>query len=134
MSGETRLTIAGNLVEDPELRITPSGDAVVNFRVASTPRTFSRDANEWRDGDSLFLRCTAWRALAEHVASSVRKGHRVVVTGSLVQRSYEDAEGVRKYLYEVKADDVAVSLAYATAVPERAPAASGRRVADPVAV
>lgn len=129
MSGETRLTVVGNLVDDPELRFTGSGAPVVNFRVASTPRRFERDAGEWRDGETLFLRCTAWRALAENVAASLSKGCRVVVSGTLSQRSYETDAGERRYQYEVQADDVAASLAFATAALTRAAKPEGRRVA-----
>lgn len=115
MAGETRLTLTGNLVDDPELRFTPAGMAVAKFRVASTPRTFVKASNEWKDGDSLFLTVSAWRHLGEHCAESLRRGTRVIVTGTLHQRSYEDRDGVKRTVYEVEAEDVAVSLKSATA-------------------
>lgn len=115
MAGETHLTLSGNLVDDPELRFTPAGHAVAKFRVASTPRTFDKQAQEWKDGDSLFLTVSAWRSLAENVAESLKRGMRVVVVGQLKQRSYEDREGVKRTVYEIEADDVAASLKTATA-------------------
>lgn len=120
MAGDTVITLIGNLVDDPELRFTPAGHAVAKFRVASTPRTFDKQANEWRDGDSLFLTVSAWRSLAEHVAESLHRGTRVIVTGQLKQRSYEDREGVKKTVYEVEAEDVAASLKTATVVVTKA--------------
>ena len=115
MSGETIITVVGNLTGDPELRFTPSGAAVVNFTVASTPRTFDRQANEWKDGDTLFLRCSLWREAAENVAESLIKGTRVIVTGRLVQRSYETREGDKRTVVELQVDEVGPSLRYASA-------------------
>lgn len=115
MAGETQVTLQGNLVDDPELRFTPSGAAVAKFRIASTPRSYDKDAGGWKDGESLFMTCSAWRQLGEHVAESLQRGMRVVVTGVLKQRSYEDREGVKRTIYEVDADDVAPSLRNATA-------------------
>lgn len=115
MSGETNITVVGNLTADPELRFTPSGAAVASFTVASTPRFFDKGANEWRDGDTLFMRVSVWREQAESVAESLTKGSRVVVTGQLQQRSYETREGEKRTSYEMQADDVAASLKYATA-------------------
>ncbi|MDT0432779.1 single-stranded DNA-binding protein [Streptomyces salyersiae] len=115
MAGETTLTIMGNLVDDPELKFTPAGHAVAKFRVASTPRTFDKQANEWRDGDGLFLTVTAWRTLAQNVAESLTRGSRVIVRGALKQRSYEDREGVKRTVYEIEAEDIGPSLLRATA-------------------
>ena len=115
MSGETVITVIGNLVDDPELRFTPNGAAVAKFRVASTPRTFDRQTNEWKDGESLFLSCSVWRQQAEHVAESLAKGMRVIVVGRLKQRSYEDREGVKRTVMELDVDEVAPSLRNATA-------------------
>ena len=115
MSGETVITVIGNLTGDPELRFTPSGAAVANFTVASTPRTFDRQSNEWKDGDTLFLRCSIWREAAESVAESLTKGTRVIVTGRLVQRSYETREGEKRTVIELEVDEIGPSLRYATA-------------------
>ncbi|ARF55985.1 single-stranded DNA-binding protein [Streptomyces gilvosporeus] len=115
MAGETVITVIGNLVDDPELRFTPAGAAVARFRIASTPRTFDRQANEWRDGESLFLSCSAWRQLAEHVAESLGRGARVIAHGRLKQRSYEDREGIKRTAYELDVDDIGPSLRNATA-------------------
>ncbi|WP_255949444.1 single-stranded DNA-binding protein [Streptomyces odontomachi] len=115
MAGETVITVVGNLVDDPELRFTPSGAAVAKFRVASTPRTFDRQSNEWRDGESLFLTCSVWRQAAENVAESLQRGMRVIVQGRLKQRSYEDREGVKRTVYEIDVDEVGASLRNATA-------------------
>lgn len=115
MAGETVITLIGNLVDDPELRFTPSGAAVAKFRVASTPRTFDRQSNEWKDGESLFLTCAVWRQAAENVAESLSRGTRVIVQGRLKQRSYDDREGVRRTVYELDVEDVGVSLKNATA-------------------
>lgn len=115
MAGETVLTFLGNLVDDPELKFTPSGHAVAKFRVASTPRTFDKSTNEWRDGDSTFLTVTAWRTLAQNIADSLTRGTRVIVHGALKQRTYEDREGVKRTVYEIEAEDVAPSLKTATA-------------------
>ncbi|MEU6003542.1 single-stranded DNA-binding protein [Streptomyces sp. NPDC047197] len=115
MAGETVITVVGNLVDDPELRFTPSGAAVAKFRVASTPRTFDRQTNEWKDGESLFLTCSVWRQAAENVAESLQRGMRVVVQGRLKQRSYEDREGVKRTVYELDVEEVGASLKNATA-------------------
>lgn len=115
MAGDTQITVVGNLVSDPELRYTPTGVAVANFRVASTPRTFDRQANEWKDGDSLFLTCNVWRQAAENVAESLQRGMRVVVMGRLHQRSYETREGEKRVVYEIEVDDVGPSLRNASA-------------------
>jgi single-strand DNA-binding protein len=105
----------GNLTADPELRFTPNGAAVANFTVASTPRTFDRQTNEWKDGDTLFMRCSIWREAAENVAESLTKGSRVIVQGRLVQRSYETREGEKRTVVELQADEVGPSLRYASA-------------------
>ncbi|MEU6979655.1 single-stranded DNA-binding protein [Streptomyces sp. NPDC046371] len=115
MAGETVMTVVGNLVDDPELRFTRSGAAVAKFRIASTPRTFDRQTNEWKDGESLFLPCTVWRQAAEHVAESLQRGMRVVVVGRLRQRSYEDREGVKRTVFELEVEEVGPSLRSATA-------------------
>ena len=119
MAGETVITVIGNLTADPELRFTPSGAAVANFTVASTPRTFDRQSNEWKDGDTLFMRCSIWREAAENVAESLTKGTRVIVQGRLVQRSYETREGEKRTVVEMQVDEVGPSLRYATAKVER---------------
>ncbi|WP_435201405.1 single-stranded DNA-binding protein [Janibacter sp. GS2] len=116
MAGETPITVVGNLTADPELRFTPSGAAVANFTVASTPRTFDRQTNEWKDAETLFMRCSVWREAAENVAESLTRGARVVVTGRLVSRSWEDKEtGQKRSVMEMQADEVGPSLRYATA-------------------
>ncbi|WP_331731861.1 single-stranded DNA-binding protein (plasmid) [Streptomyces sp. NBC_01005] len=120
MSGETVITIVGNLVDEVELRFTPAGAAVAKFRVASTPRVFDRQTNEWKDGESLFLPCSVWRQQAEHAAESLQKGMRVIVQGRLKQRSYEDREGVKRTVFELDVEEVAASLKNATAVVTRA--------------
>lgn len=130
MAGETTLTVVGNLVDDPELRFTPSGAAVANFRIASTPRTFDKQANEWKDGDALFLSCSIWRQAAENVAESLQKGMRVVITGRLKSRTYETREGEKRTVLELDVDEVGPSLKYATAKVQRlnrsgAPSTSG---------
>ncbi|WP_019874347.1 single-stranded DNA-binding protein [Sporichthya polymorpha] len=119
MAGDTVITLVGNLVDDPELRFTPSGAAVANFRIASTPRTFDRQANEWKDGEALFLTCNVWRQAAENVAESLQKGMRVIVQGRLKQRSYETREGEKRTVFEVEVDEVGPSLAFATAKVNR---------------
>lgn len=119
--GDTPITIVGNLVADPELRFTPSGSAVANFRVASTPRRFDSQSNSWVDGESMFLTCNVWRQAAENVAESLSKGMRVVVTGRLRQRSYETREGEKRTIFEIEVDEVGPSLRYATATVTRAP-------------
>lgn len=125
MAGETVITLVGNLVDDPELRFTPSGAAVANFRLASTPRTFDRQANEWKDGEALFLRASVWREFAEHVAGSLTKGARVVATGRLKQRSYQDREGQNRTSIELEVDEIGPSLRYATAQVTRAATGGG---------
>ena len=115
MAGETVITVVGNLVDDPELRFTPSGAAVANFRIASTPRTFDKQSNEWKDGDALFLSCSVWRQAAENVAESLQKGMRVVVQGRLKSRQYETREGEKRTVFEIDVDEVGPSLKYATA-------------------
>jgi single-strand DNA-binding protein len=115
MAGDTTITLIGNLVDDPELRFTPSGAAVANFRVASTPRFFDRQANEWKDGDSLFLSCSVWRQAAENVAESLHRGTRVIVQGRLKQRSYETREGEKRTVFEIDVEDVGPSLRSASA-------------------
>ncbi|QWF22149.1 single-stranded DNA-binding protein [Nocardioides sp. LMS-CY] len=115
MAGETVITVVGNLVDDPELRFTPSGAAVANFRIASTPRTFDRQTNEWKDGDALFLSCSVWRQAAENVAESLQRGMRVIVQGRLRQRSYETREGEKRTVIELEVDEVGPALKYATA-------------------
>ncbi|MBC9714058.1 single-stranded DNA-binding protein [Streptomyces sp. TRM66268-LWL] len=120
MSGETPITMTGNVVADPELRFTPAGAAVCNFRMAATPRKFNRQTNAWEDGEPLFLGVAVWRQQAEHVASSVLRGMRVIVVGHLTQRQYEDREGKTRSSYEIQADEVAPSLLRATAVVTKA--------------
>jgi single-strand DNA-binding protein len=115
MAGETVVTIIGNLTNDPELRFTPSGAAVANFTVASTPRTFDRQANEWKDGETLFMRCSVWREAAENAAESLQRGNRVIVSGRLRSRSYETKEGEKRTVVEMEVDEVGPSLRYATA-------------------
>jgi len=125
MAGETVITVVGNLVDDPELRFTPSGAAVANFRIASTPRTFDRQTNEWKDGDALFLSCAVWRQAAENVAESLQKGMRVVVQGRLKQRQYETREGEKRTVVELEVEEVGPSLKYATAKVARASRSGG---------
>ncbi|WP_042174640.1 single-stranded DNA-binding protein [Streptomyces sp. NBRC 110035] len=120
MSGDTVITVCGNVTKDPELRWTNNGVAVAKFTVASTPRTYNRDKQAWEDGPTLFLPVTVWRQQAEHVAESVARGCRVVVQGRLSQRSYEDKQGVKRTVYELEGDEVAVSLRSATAVVSKA--------------
>jgi single-strand DNA-binding protein len=127
VAGETVITVIGNLTGDPELRFTPAGHAVATFTVASTPRTFDRQSQEWKDGDTLFLRCSVWREQAENVAESLRRGTRVVVSGRLKQRSFETKEGERRTVVELDTDEVAPSLRYASAQITRAQRSSGYR-------
>lgn len=115
MAGETTITLVGNLTADPELRFTPSGAAVANFTVASTPRTFDRQTNEWKDGDAMFIGCAVWRQAAENVAESLQKGMRVIVQGRLKSRSYETREGERRTVFEIDVDEIGPALKYATA-------------------
>jgi len=125
MAGETVITVVGNLVDDPELRFTPSGAAVANFRIASTPRTFDKQSNEWKDGDALFLSCSVWRQAAENVAESLQKGMRVVVQGRLKSRQYETREGEKRTVFEVEVDEIGPSLRYATAKVNKASRSGG---------
>ncbi len=125
MAGETVITVVGNLTDDPELRFTPSGAAVASFTVASTPRTFDRTSNEWKDGDALFLRCSIWRQAAENVAESLTKGMRVVVQGRLKQRSYETREGEKRTVVELDVEEIGPSLKYATAKVTKASRGTG---------
>ncbi|MBW8027062.1 single-stranded DNA-binding protein [Clavibacter michiganensis subsp. michiganensis] len=125
MAGETIITVVGNLTSDPELRYTQNGLAVANFTIASTPRSFDRASNDWKDGDALFLRASVWREFAEHVASSLTKGSRVVATGRLKQRSYETKEGEKRTSIELEVDEIGPSLRYATAQVTRAAGGGG---------
>ena len=118
-AGDTQITIAGNLVDDPELRFTPAGQPVAKFRIASTPRYLDKTTNEWKDGDSLFLTCNVWRQAAENVAESLQRGMRVIVSGRLRQRSYETKEGEKRTVYEVEVDEVGPSLRNASAKVNR---------------
>ena len=115
MAGDTVITVIGNITGDPELRFTPSGAAVANFTVASTPRQFDRQSNEWKDGETLFMRCSVWRDAAENVAESLQRGTRVIVSGRLKSRSYETKEGEKRTVVEMEVDEVGPSLRYATA-------------------
>jgi single-strand DNA-binding protein len=115
MAGDTTITVVGNLTDDPELRFTPSGAAVAKFRVASTPRFLDKQSGEWKDGEPLFLACNIWRDAAEHVAESLQRGSRVIVTGRLRQRSYETREGEKRTVIELEVDEIGPSLRYATA-------------------
>ena len=125
MAGETVITVVGNLTADPELRFTPNGAAVANFTVASTPRTFDRQSNEWKDGETLFLRCSVWREAAENVAESLTKGMRVIVQGRLKARSYDDRDGNRRTSWELDVDEVGPALKFATAKVTRAQRSGG---------
>ena len=124
-AGDTPITIVGNLVDDPELRYTQTGQAVANFRVASTPRFLDKATNEWKDGDSLFLSCSVWRQAAENAAESLQRGMRVIVSGRLRQRSYETKEGEKRTVYEVEVDEVGPSLRNASAKVTRSSRSSG---------
>mgnify|MGYP001806395847 CR=1 FL=1 len=125
MAGDTTITVVGNLTADPELRFTPSGAAVANFTVASTPRIFDRQSSEWKDGEALFLRCNIWREAAENVAESLTRGSRVIVTGRLKQRSFETREGEKRTVFEVEVDEIGPSLKYATAKVNKASRSGG---------
>jgi single-strand DNA-binding protein len=125
MAGETTITVVGNLTNDPELRFTPSGSAVANFTVASTPRTFDRQSNEWKDGETLFLRASVWREAAENVAESLTKGMRVIVNGRLKSRSYETKEGEKRTVIELEVDEIGPSLRYANAKVNRTQRSGG---------
>ena len=124
-AGDTVITLVGNLVDDPELRFTPSGAAVAKFRMASTPRYLDKQTNEWKDGESLFLTCNVWRQAAENVAESLQRGMRVIVQGRLKQRSYETKEGEKRTVYEVEVDEVGPSLRSATAKVNKTPRGGG---------
>ena len=126
MAGDTIITIIGNLTADPELRFTPSGAAVASFTVASTPRTFDRQAGEWKDGETLFMRCSIWRDAAENVAESLTKGTRVIVQGRLVQRSFTTREGENRTVVEMQVDEIGPSLRYAKAQVTRQPRGGGQ--------
>src|ERR1700750_3382399 len=119
MAGETVITVVGTLTADPELRFTPSGAAVASFTIASTPRTFDRNTNEWKDGEALFLRCSIWRQAAENVAESLQRGMRVVAQGRLQQRSFETREGEKRTVVDLQVDEIGPSLRYATAKVNR---------------
>jgi single-strand DNA-binding protein len=125
MAGETPITVVGNLTADPELRFTPSGAAVANFTVASTPRTFDRQSNEWKDGEALFLNCSVWRQAAENAAESLTRGMRVIVSGRLKARSYETREGEKRTVFEIDVDEVGPSLKYATAKVQKTSRSGG---------
>ncbi|WP_033291409.1 single-stranded DNA-binding protein [Amycolatopsis jejuensis] len=125
MAGDTVITVVGNLTSDPELRFTPSGAAVANFTVASTPRTLDRQSGEWKDGEALFLRCNIWRQAAENVAESLTRGARVVVQGRLKQRSFETKEGEKRTVVELEVDEIGPSLRYATAKVNKVSRGSG---------
>jgi single-strand DNA-binding protein len=125
LAGDTTITVVGNLTADPELRFTPSGAAVANFTVASTPRIYDRQSGEWRDGEALFLRCNIWREAAENVAESLTRGARVIVTGRLKQRSFETREGEKRTVVEVEVDEIGPSLRYATAKVNKASRSGG---------
>jgi len=125
VAGDTVITVVGNLTADPELRFTPSGAAVANFTVASTPRTFDKNANEWKDGEALFLRCSVWRQAAENVAESLHKGTSVIVQGRLKQRSYETKEGEKRTVYELDVEEIGPSLRWATAKVTKASRGGG---------
>ncbi|BAN29171.1 single-stranded DNA-binding protein [Mycobacterium avium] len=125
MAGDTTITVVGNLTADPELRFTPSGAAVANFTVASTPRIYDRQSGEWKDGEALFLRCNIWREAAENVAESLTRGSRVIVTGQLKQRSFETREGEKRTVVEVEVDEIGPSLRYATAKVNKASRSGG---------
>ena len=127
MAGETVITVIGNLVDDPELRYTPSGAAVAKFRIASTPRTFDRESGQWRDGEAMFLTCSVWRQYAENVAESLSRGTRVVVQGKLKQRSYETREGEKRTVYELDVEEVGPSLRFATAKINKSGGGGGGR-------
>lgn len=129
MAGETVITVIGNLTSDPELRFTPSGSAVANFTIASTPRTFDRQSNEWKDGETLFLRASIWREAAENVAESLTKGMRVIVSGRLGARSYDTKEGEKRTVMELEVDEIGPSMRYATAKVNRSARGNGEGAA-----
>lgn len=130
MAGETLITVIGNLTGDPELRFTPSGSAVANFTIASTPRTFDRQSNEWKDGETLFLRASIWREAAENVAESLTKGMRVIVSGRLGSRTYDTKEGEKRTVIELEVDEIGPSLRYAKVKVERTARGNGEGAAN----
>ena len=123
--GDTNITVVGNIVADPELRFTPAGAAVANFRVASTPRRYNSQTNQWEDGEAMFLTCNVWRQAAENVAETLTKGMRIIVTGRLKQRSFQTREGENRTVFEIDVDEVGPSLRYATAQVNRNPREGG---------
>lgn len=123
--GDTNITVVGNIVADPELRFTPAGAAVANFRVASTPRRYNSQTNQWEDGEAMFLTCNVWRQAAENVAETLSKGMRIIVTGRLKQRSFQTREGENRTVFEIDVDEVGPSLRYATAQVNRNPREGG---------
>ena len=125
MAGETTITLIGNLTNDPELRFTPAGAAVANFTIASTPRTFDKQSNDWKDGETLFLRASVWREAAENVAESLTKGMRVIASGALKSRSYETKEGEKRTVIEFEVDEIGPSLRYANAKVNRTQRSGG---------
>lgn len=125
MAGETIITIIGNLTAEPEIRTTSKGDAVCNFSIAATPRSFNKQTNQWEDGDALFMRCTAWRDLAAHCAQSLHKGMRVIAQGRLQQRTYQAKDGTNRTIVEMQVDEIGPSLRYATAQVARIQHANG---------
>lgn len=131
MAGEPNITVIGNLVDDPELRFTPSGAAVANFRIASTPRTLNKQTNEWEDGEALFLSCAVWRQYAENVAESLQKGMAVIVTGRLKARSYENKQGERRTSHEIDVEEVGPTLRFSTARVSRTGSTSARTTQAP---
>lgn len=130
MAGETVITVIGNLTADPELRFTPNGAAVANFTIASTPRTFDRNSNEWKDGETLFLRASIWKEAAENVAESLTKGTRVIVSGRLKSRTYDTKEGEQRTVMELEADEIGPSLKHATAKVNRSARGAGEGAAN----
>lgn len=133
MANDTNLTIIGNLTNDPELKFAPSGSAVANFTIASTPRTFDKNSNEWRDGEPLFMRCVVWKEAAENLAESLAKGMRVIAQGRLKSRTYETKEGEKRTVLELEIDDIGPSLKYQTAKVNRATRAPQQRSTEPAA-
>lgn len=127
MANETQITVVGNLTDDVELRFTPSGASVANFTIAATPRIFNKDTNQWDDGDTLFLRCSAWQRKAENVAESLRRGYRVIAQGRLKQRSYETREGEKRTVVEMEVDEIGPSLTFVTATINRSDQTTGQR-------
>jgi single-strand DNA-binding protein len=130
MAGEVTVTVTGNLTSDPELRFTPSGSGVATFTVASTPRVLDRDSGKWRDGDPLFLRCSAWRSLGENAAECLTRGTRVIVTGRLKQRSFETKEGEKRTVVELDVEEIGASVRYATVHIQKAARTAGPSAAE----